>query len=426
MLTTACVQMNAQNPIIRDQFSADPTARVFGDKIYVYPSHDIKAPAGARQDWFCMEDYHVFSSSDLTEWTDHGVILNQEGVPWGNPKGFAMWAPDCVEKNGKYYFYFPDAPKSGFGFGIGVCVSDSPTGPFKPQPEAIQGLRSIDPGVMQTSDGNAYIFYGGGSISVAKLKDDMLSIEGEPQRIPLPSGFVEGPFAFEYNGKYYLTYPWVRKEGGTETLAYAMADSPMGPYEYKGLIMEEHENGCWTNHHSIVNFKGQWYLFYHHNDYSPSFDKNRSVCADSLFFNPDGSIQLVKPTKRGIGISNASKPVQIDRYSEIGGGATIEYLDTTNYFLGWSTIFPKAGAWVQYNKVEAKAAAKTLTIRLKSTGAGTATLELLPKYKAEVKLPNTNGQWQEVKVSVKSVAKGVYDLKFTAGGKMEVDWVSLN
>ena len=91
----------AQNPVIRDQFAADPTARVFNNKVYVYPSHDIMPPAGQRQDWFCMADYHVFSSENLTDWTDHGMIISQEIVPWGNPEGYSMWAPDCVYKNGK-------------------------------------------------------------------------------------------------------------------------------------------------------------------------------------------------------------------------------------------------------------------------------------------------------------------------------------
>ena len=103
----------AQNPVIRDQFAADPTARVFNDKVYLYPSHDIFPPEGQRQDWFCMEDYHVFSSENLTDWTDHGVIVTQNKVPWVKPDSYSMWAPDCIERNGKYYFYFPSAPKDG-------------------------------------------------------------------------------------------------------------------------------------------------------------------------------------------------------------------------------------------------------------------------------------------------------------------------
>ena len=121
--------VSAQNPIIRDQFSADPTARVFNGKVYLFPSHDI-SPLSAydypRKDWFCMNDYHVFSSENLTEWTDHGVIVSQQQVPWGRPDAYSMWAPDCVEKGGRYYFYFPNAPRDGKGFAIGVAVADSP------------------------------------------------------------------------------------------------------------------------------------------------------------------------------------------------------------------------------------------------------------------------------------------------------------
>ena len=125
------------NPVISGQFTADPTARVFEGKIYMYPSHDIPSVVthSDGSPWFSMPDYHVFSSEDLTEWTDHGVILRQEDVPWGKPDAYAMWAPDCVFKDGKYYFYFPDAPASGMGFGVGVAVSDRPYGPFVPEAE---------------------------------------------------------------------------------------------------------------------------------------------------------------------------------------------------------------------------------------------------------------------------------------------------
>ena len=216
--------VSAQNPVIRDQFSADPTARVFNNKVYVYPSHDIMPPEGQRQDWFCMEDYHVFSSETLTDWTDHGVIVTQNKVPWVRPDSYSMWAPDCVERNGKYYFYFPSAPNGAMrGFGVGVAIADSPEGPFIPEPEPIKGINGIDPCVLLASDGNAYIFWGAGRC--AKLKDNMkeLADDTPTEKVKwgerefemkgvnclkgLPSRQAEGPFAFEYNGNYYLTYP---------------------------------------------------------------------------------------------------------------------------------------------------------------------------------------------------------------------------
>ena len=129
------------------------------------------------------------------------------------------------------------------------------------------------------------------------MKDNMKELASAPVLIEgLPEGFKEGPFVFERNGKYYLTFPWVKDK--TETLAYAMGNSPSGPFEFKGIIMDESPTGCWTNHHSIVEYNGQWYLFYHHNDFSPEADKRRSVRIDSLTFNSDGTIVKVKPTLR--------------------------------------------------------------------------------------------------------------------------------
>ena len=310
--------LKAQNPIITDQFTADPTAKVFEGKMYVYPSHDIPSPIERLKEWFCMADYHVFSSDNLVDWTDHGVILSQENVPWVAPDSYSMWAPECVYKNGKYYFYFPSTPKGEGkrGFSIGVAIADKPYGPFPPQATPIEGVNGIDPCVLIDKDGQAYIYWSGRGMSVAKLKDNMLELTSEPMQIQgLPEGFKEGPFAFERNGKYYFTFPWVKEK--TEVLAYAMGDNPMGPFEFKGIIMDESPTDCWTNHHSLVEYKGQWYLFYHHNDYSPEFDKNRSARVDSLFFNPDGTIQKVTPTLRGVGITDARKEIQLDRYSRL-------------------------------------------------------------------------------------------------------------
>ena len=132
---TAAGVLQAQNPVIRDQFSADPTARVFDGKVYIYPSHDIPSPVDRLKEWFCMADYHVFSSTNLTDWTDHGVILTQNEVSWVQPDSYSMWAPDCVCKDGKYYLYFPSTPKGEGrrGFNIGVSVADHPEGPFTPE-----------------------------------------------------------------------------------------------------------------------------------------------------------------------------------------------------------------------------------------------------------------------------------------------------
>lgn len=430
LLSLSATEVVAQNPIIKNQFSADPTARVFDGKMYVYPSHDIPSPIESLKEWFCMADYHVFSSEDLVDWTDHGIILSQERVPWVQPDSYSMWAPDCVCKDGTYYFYFPSKPRgeNARGFSIGVAVSDRPEGPFRPQRRAIEGVNGIDPCVLIDTDGQSYIYWSGRGMSVARLKDNMLELASEPVTVKgLPEGFKEGPFVFERNGKYYFTFPWVRDK--TETLAYAMGDNPMGPFEFKGVIMEESPTGCWTNHHSIVEYKGQWYLFYHHNDYSPEFDKNRSVRVDSLFFNADGTIKPVRPTLRGVGITDAHTRIQTDRYSAIDSkGVSIAFLDEKNKFEGWKTVFDKKNASLRYNRVDfGTQTVQTVTVRAKSETGNKLEIRVAGekgKVIATVNIPRTE-EWKEIRVPVDYSPSGIVDLnlKSSKKGRMEIDWV---
>ena len=443
----------AQNPIINTQFTADPTARVFNGKVYLFPSHDIMQPTplpqGMRPNWFCMEDYHVFSSENLTEWTDHGVILTQKDVPWGNPNGYSMWAPDCVYRNGKYYFYYPDVLKEGMGFGIGVAIADKPEGPYTPVKDNIKGINGIDPCVLQASDGNAYIFWGAGRC--AKLKDNMVEIaddtptekfkwgdrEVEMKGVnclkDLPNRQAEGPFAFEHNGNYYLTYPYVRKN--TEVIGYAMSKNPMGPYTYKGLIMAEHADSCWTNHHSIINYKGQWYFFYHHNDFSPNDDKRRSARIEKLYFNPDGTIQEIKPTLRGAGIANALSKLEVDCYSTASNDVKISFLDTTDKFKGWEVYLPKKGSFIKFDDVDfsnvsdgyltanVKADKNThFTVREKNAkGKVIADFKVVCITEGQFKR-DYSGQWLTVTAPLEYTPKGVTDLYITTDqGGLSID-----
>ena len=466
------VTLNAQNPVIRDQFTADPTARVFNNKVYLYPSHDIVPPEGQRQDWFCMADYHVFSSENLTEWTDHGTILSQERVPWGNPTGYSMWAPDCVYKDGRYYFFYPNAPKSGRGFAIGVATADKPEGPFMPEAEPIKGISGIDPCVLVDDDGQAYIYWSGMGIRGAKLKSNMKEVDGELQEVKmprregmpemppmkvagqtmegLPEGFKEGPFAFKRGSWYYLTFPWVRGDTSngknpTETLAYAMSQSPLGPWDFKGIIMAEHENHCWTNHHSLVEYRGQWYLFYHHNDFSPRDDKRRSVCIEKVAFNADGTIREVKPTLRGVGINKATEKIEADRYSSAADNVTTQLVDTVNTFRSYEATLPTKGSWLCYSGVDfspltdsylvvgAKAADNTeFAIREKSA-KGKVIARVKMTVKSEMTRPgiptpfrrDQSNQWLTQTVNLDYTPKGVTDLVITNEGNaaVSIDWV---
>lgn len=420
------VGIQAQNPIITGQFTADPTARVFEGKLYLYPSHDIPSPIERLKEWFCMADYHVFSSENLVDWTDHGMILSQENVPWVDSESYSMWAPDCVYKDGKYYFYFPASPKGKKGFNVGVAIADKPYGPFKPLPEPIKGVGGIDPCVLLDTDGQAYLYWSGRGLNVAKLKDNMTELASEPVLVAdVEDGFKEGPFAFKHNGKYYLTYPWVKDK--TECLAYAMSDNPMGPFEYKGIIMEQSPTGCWTNHHSLVEYKGQWYLFYHHNDYSPEFDKNRSVRADSLTFNPDGTIQLVTPTLRGVGITDAGKAIQLDRYSAISQeGASIDYINQANKFDGWKVLFNRKDAWVSYNRVDfGNQEWQKVDARVLSSAGGTLGVYANEKMIAEIEVPASVSEWKTLSVPVEVAQAGIQDLRVSLvkGNDVQLDWI---
>ncbi|MDE5880312.1 MAG: family 43 glycosylhydrolase [Muribaculaceae bacterium] len=425
--------MVAQNPIIHDQFTADPTARVFNGKMYLYPSHDIHSPVDKLKEWFCMEDYHVFSSDNLIDWTDHGVILTQNRIPWVQPDSYAMWAPDCVYKDGKYYFYYPAAPKEpARGFAIGVAIADSPEGPFMPMFHPIKGIGGIDPCVLIDDDGSSYIYWSGMGMSGAKLKDNMMELESEPVKIQgLPEGFKEGPFVFKRDGIYYYTFPWVREKDGTETLAYAMGKDPLGPFEFKGLIMAESPTGCWTNHHSIVEYDGQWYLFYHHNDYSPDMDKRRAARIDTLSFNPDGTIQQVIPTLRGVGVSDARRRIQIDRYSDISPkGIKIDYLDPEDKFKGWKTAFKEKGSWIRYNNVDfGNKNVEELTVCARSPKGGTLQVTTPDKKSiiANVNIPACK-EWQEIRIPVATAPTGINDIHVSLlkGGEVEVDWIGFD
>jgi len=382
-----------------------------------------------------MEDYHVFSSDNLVDWTDHGMIIQQNKVEWVRPESYSMWAPDCIERNGKYYFYFPSIPKDttsiGRGFTIGVAVADKPSGPFIPESNPIKGVKGIDPNVFIDKDGQAYLYWSGGNIFGAKLKENMLELDSEVKTLgDLPSkGLKEGPYVFERNGIYYMTYPHV--ENKIERLEYAISDNPLGPFKVMGAIMDESPTGCWTNHHSIIEFKNQWYLFYHHNDYSPTFDKARSVRADFLSFNADGTIKKVIPTLRGIGVTSAAKEIQIDRYSNISEkGASIAFVDAADTFKGWKTVLSQSNAWIEYNTVDfGKKRLKSVTVKALSATGGTLQIRtngINGTVIAEVKIP-VSTVWQNIKVPTKKFEAGIQNLSVILlenDKQVEVDWIS--
>jgi beta-xylosidase len=272
-----------------------------------------------------MRDYHVFSMDDIDgKVTDHGVALDIRDIPWA---GRQLWAPDVAFKEGKYYLYFPLKDKNDI-FRIGIAISDQPEGPFIPQPDPIRGSHSIDPAVLQDDDGRYYMYFGGlwgGQLQryrnnkaiecghepaghdpalapkVARLSSDMLQFAEEPQDAvildekgdPLKAGdhdhrYFEGPWMHKYRGKYYLSW----STGNTHRLCYATGETPYGPFTCRGVILTPVVG--WTTHHSICEFRGKWYLFYH--DSVPSGGKTwlRSIKVRELRYNPDGTIVIME------------------------------------------------------------------------------------------------------------------------------------
>jgi beta-xylosidase len=296
------------NPFITHMFTADPSARVWKDgRLYVYPSQDIAPPRGCD----LMDKYHVFSTDDMVNWIDHGQIVEAADVPWGKRPSLAngatfMWAPDCMYKDGKYYFYFPHPSDDPWNdnWKVGIAVSNYPDRDFVVLDHWLEGLGDdnfamIDPNLFKDCDGTVYFFYGGGDrIKGARMADNMIEL-AEPLR-PIEGlyDFHEAAWMFKRNGIYYMTYAdnhRIEGVGNRNRMKYAISDNPLGPFEYKGIFLDVQSSD--TSHGSVVEYKGQWYVFYHTADLSGGITNLRSICVDKLFFNQDGTIQMVVQTR---------------------------------------------------------------------------------------------------------------------------------
>ena len=312
-------------PLVTELYTADPSAHVFDDTLYVYPSHDIDAgiPEDDLGSHFAMKDYHVFSMSEAGgEVTDHGVALRVEDVSWAERQ---MWAPDAAYRDGTYYLYFPAKDQDSV-FRLGVATSNSPTGPFTAEPKSIEGSYSIDPAVFADADGSYYMYFGGiwgGQLQrwqsgeyvaedtypaddqpallpkIARLSDDMLGFAEAPKDVQIldengdllltgdnDRRFFEAAWVHQYEGTYYLSY----STGDTHYIAYATGDNPYGPFTYRGVVLNPVQG--WTNHHSIVKLGDQWYLFYHDIELSGK-TYLRNMKMTELTHNEDGTIETI-------------------------------------------------------------------------------------------------------------------------------------
>lgn len=289
------------NPLSRMHSATDPDVQIYDGVVWMYCGQDRKLDSTKHKGAYdSMDGYHVFSSKDMINWTNHGEIIHSSDISWAN--GGWLWAPGSARKNGEYYLYYPVKDKN-LKWKVGVAIGNTPVGPFKDTGKPIDGLGGIDPKVFIDDDGEAYIYCNPGV--VAKLKPNMIELAEAPRKIEYAPAeimnndtlkFLEGVYMHKKDGIYYFSYTnWKNK---TKQGYYAMGKSPYGPFEWKGPLMDPKPLGA-QDHHSIVEFKGQWYYFYHiFVKEWPKFKEaqGRIACFDKLFYNPDGTIQQVKQT----------------------------------------------------------------------------------------------------------------------------------
>ncbi len=320
--------MKTPKYLVPEDYMADPSVHVFDGKLYIYPSHDWESGVAENDngDHFNMKDYHVFSTDDIENGTltDHGKVLEVADIAWA---GRQLWDCDVARKGDTYYMYFPLKDKNDT-FRMGVATSDKPYGPFKPEEDPIRGSYSIDPAVFE-EDGVYYMYFGGlwgGQLQrykdnkalesaylpegkeealparVVRLAEDMkqfaeeprpvviIDEEGKPLTADNPHRFFEASWMHKYNGKYYFSY----STGDTHLLCYAVGDNPYGPFTFKGVILTPVVG--WTTHHSIVEYKGKWYLFHHDSVPSGGLTWLRSLKVVELEYDEQGNILTIEGT----------------------------------------------------------------------------------------------------------------------------------
>ena len=399
------------NPLLESHiFIPDVEAHAWGDgRMYLYGSFDRQ---GVQT--YCSDVHHVYSSEDLIHWTDHGVVFSLADSTWAKDCG-ALYAPDCAYRDGWYYLYYcvPDGR-------CGVAKSQSPTGPFTDVGQ-LQGVWGIDPTVFIDDDGQAYIYWGQLTWGkIAKLKDNMVEIEPETVTDMLTieeHEFHEGSSVKKINGKYYFLFADTHRHGNRPTsLGYAVSDTPLGKYEYKGVIVDNF--GCdpsvWNNHGSMECFKGQWYVFYHRSTHGGV--TSRHVCIEPIYFDVDGNIIEAQQTTSGVGDPIAAKnPIPANLACALTGHVRIMGDETSSENLVLAQIRDGDTATYRYLLFNGET---RLSIRMKNNVECRVELYLDGAYHAEVKVAPAE-DYAEVQMTLPAVSGDrEVTLKFY-GGEMD-------
>lgn len=421
------LSVNAQNPIVQTAYTADPAPLVYNDKLYLYTSHDEDDST-----WFTMNDWKLYSTDDMVNWTEHPTPLSFKTFEWA--RGDA-WAAQCIERDGKFYMYVPVTDRKGES-AIGVAVADSPYGPFYDPlgtPLVQADFGNIDPTVFIDDDGQAYLYWGNPNCFYVKLNKDMISYEGGIHAVPMtPESFgrregnpkratlyEEAPWLYKRKGAYYLFYA-----GGPipEHLAYATSDSPEGPWKYGGTVMAK-EGGSFTNHPGIVDFRGKTYLFYHDASLPGGSGFTRSVCVREMDFGRDGKVNPVKMVKEGV--EKGLKPLCPYRKVEAETMAWSKRMKSDyNPQVGVFVTALRNGSYTRVRDVDfGEKAPSRILARLSTTHNADIVMEvrldgLEGQVLAELKVPRTGGsdRWKLVEKQIPQVT-GVHDLYFIFKGK---------
>jgi hypothetical protein len=332
----------AQNPIFTHVFTADPSPHVWpnDDRLWVYTSHDEPG----SNNHYGMTSYHAFSTTDLVNWTDHGRILHLENVAWAESHA---WAMDAAYYRGKYYLIYC-MKEAGIGlFRTGVARSDRPEGPFTDL-GYIKGVEfGQDPALFIDDDasqpdgeGTPYLFWGHDRQCYgAELNTDLMSIK--PETVvdfkPQLKYVFEGPWVHKHNGKYYLTYPGLTPRRWPEKMFYAVADKPLGPYEFKGCFIDDFEGQSGTNHGGVVTYKGKDIMFYHSAWLSGGLSETRSVMADYLNYDEDGNILPIVPSKEGLAKAKRTKTtLMLEAENGFAAGGELYNVFVDTHITGYS------------------------------------------------------------------------------------------
>ena len=427
-------QVMADNPCIQTIYSTDPAPMVYNDTVYVYTGRDKD-----NSDFYYMPDWHCYSSTDMQNWTDHGMLLSWDSFSWG--KEDSAWASQCIERNGKFYYYVTLENKSGGGRGIGVAVADSPTGPFKDalgKPLCGPNWDYIDPTVFIDDDGQAWLMFGNPTCYYVKLKEDMVTLDGPIGHFDMnsstfgpgggkASSYGEGPWFYKRGDLYYLVFAAFYNGEGSESIGYSTAPSPTGPWKYGGQVMKMHN--CFTNHPGIIDFKGHSYLFYHDASLPGGGSFDRSVCVDEFRYGADGSIPTISPTKTGPSQLESLNPYQRVEGETICFSSGVKTEKCDNGGMNLSNI--RNGSYVKVSGVDFGNGADKFTASVASNGSG-GSIEiyldsLTGKKIGTCDVAKTGGwqNWEEVSCSI-SGASGEHDLyfKYTGGNDylFNIDW----